>query len=201
MDNEHSKRISRGSADPFTQLDQVDSDFALALALQEQERATLWFASSESESDGNESFSSDVNDGGNFQEFFESQTEAEVEFLETEENNSIDQEMEEDDIDPDELSYEELVDLGEIIGEESKGLPAEEISSCLRLFECQSVNSQTPINRCVICQVDYEEGEMLVALPCDHSYHLDCISKWLQIKKICPICSTEVSAPKIAATV
>lgn len=38
--------------------------------------------------------------------------------------------------------------------------------------------------RCVICQVEFEGGEMLVALPCDHPYHSDCISKWLQIGKV-----------------
>lgn len=40
------------------------------------------------------------------------------------------------------------------------------------------------MSRCVICQVEFEGGEMLVALSCDHPYHSDCISKWLQIKKV-----------------
>lgn len=39
-------------------------------------------------------------------------------------------------------------------------------------------------NRCVVCQVEYEIGENLVSLQCDHRYHRDCISKWLQINKV-----------------
>lgn len=55
-----------------------DIDTFVGFCTATQERATLWFASSESESDGNERFSSDGNDGGNFQEFFESQTEGSI---------------------------------------------------------------------------------------------------------------------------
>ncbi|VAI35104.1 unnamed protein product [Triticum turgidum subsp. durum] len=47
--------------------------------------------------------------------------------------------------------------------------------------------------QCVICRVEFEEGESLVALPCNHSYHPDCINQWLQINKVCPMCSAEVS--------
>lgn len=38
--------------------------------------------------------------------------------------------------------------------------------------------------RCVVCQLEYDEGEKLVALPCDHPYHCECITTWLQIKKV-----------------
>ncbi|XP_019266015.1 PREDICTED: E3 ubiquitin ligase BIG BROTHER-related-like [Nicotiana attenuata] len=91
--------------------------------------------------------------------------------------------MEEDDVDTDdELYYEELSEA--------------EISKYLHSFTFQSNNSKTLIDRCVVCQMEYEEGEKLVALPCDHPFHSDCINKWLQIKKICPICCDEVSSTK-----
>ena len=38
--------------------------------------------------------------------------------------------------------------------------------------------------RCVICQVEYEEGEQLAALLCQHPFHGECINQWLQIKKV-----------------
>jgi hypothetical protein len=41
------------------------------------------------------------------------------------------------------------------------------------------------VYRCVICRVEFEEGESLVALPCKHSYHPECINQWLQINKVC----------------
>lgn len=184
-DEEETKRASRSVA--FTQLDQVASDFALAIALQEQERmafTTLLPTIFQTNSDELESDSSDETDD---------EEDEGLEFLEGEGSNS-DQDMEEDDIDPDQLSYEELIALGEIVGEESRGLSMEEISASLRPYTCHSLRSKTAVDRCVICQVEYEEEEKLVALPCEHPYHADCITKWLQIKKTCPICSTEVSS-------
>ncbi|XP_011099668.2 E3 ubiquitin ligase BIG BROTHER [Sesamum indicum] len=103
------------------------------------------------------------------------------------------QEIEEDDVDPDELSYEELIALGEMVGVENIGLPEAEINKHLQPFTCHSTTNLI-IDRCVICQVEYEEGEEVVSIQCEHLYHRDCITKWLQIKKICPICNNEVSS-------
>ncbi|XP_034675281.1 E3 ubiquitin ligase BIG BROTHER-related [Vitis riparia] len=200
-DDEETKRASRIVA--FTQLDQVASDFALAIALQEQERRafttllpTIFQTNSdELESDSSDETDDDEDSDDDSNDFFPNshETEEGLEFLEGEGSNS-DQDMEEDDIDPDQLSYEELIALGEIVGEESRGLSMEEISASLRPYTCHSLRSKTLVDRCVICQVEYEEEEKLVALPCEHPYHADCITKWLQIKKTCPICSTEVSS-------
>ncbi|KAA8531239.1 hypothetical protein F0562_005948 [Nyssa sinensis] len=203
MDEEQAKRISRGV--PFIEFDQVNSDFALAVALQEQEVA-FPMTTIESESDDeDESGVSDEEDGDRFLE--NSDIQAALEFMEEEDSNGdqlgmLEMEIEEDDIDPDELSYEELIALGEIVGKESRGLSEDQISSSLRPYLCQSIDCKSVIDsRCAICQMEYEEGEIVVALPCDHPYHSDCVSKWLQIKKICPICSSEVSSPKIARIV
>ena len=40
------------------------------------------------------------------------------------------------------------------------------------------------ICRCVICRVEFDEGESLVALPCKHPYHSECINQWLQLNKV-----------------
>ncbi|KAK6921469.1 Zinc finger, RING-type [Dillenia turbinata] len=99
-----------------------------------------------------------------------------------------------EDVDPDELSYEELLALGEVVGTESRGLSADTIASL------PSINYKSPSTQdgstdsCVICRLDFEDGETLTVLSCKHSYHPDCINDWLQINKVCPICSTEVSA-------
>ncbi|KAI3451628.1 hypothetical protein Pfo_008293 [Paulownia fortunei] len=111
----------------------------------------------------------------------------------------FDQETEEDDVDPDDLSYEELIALGEMVGVENRGLSEAEISKHLHPLTCQSTTNLL-IDRCVICQVEYEQGEKLVTLLCDHLYHRDCIVKWLQIKKICPVCNNEVSCAEISNT-
>ncbi|KAJ6353532.1 hypothetical protein OIU76_002530 [Salix suchowensis] len=95
---------------------------------------------------------------------------------------------------PDELSYEELLALGEVVGTESRGLSAATIAS-LPSINYKTGSSQNGSNdSCVICRLDYEDGETLTLLSCKHSYHSECINNWLKINKACPVCNTEVSS-------
>ncbi|KAL9251606.1 E3 ubiquitin ligase BIG BROTHER-related-like protein [Drosera capensis] len=88
-----------------------------------------------------------------------------------------------EEVDPDELSYEELVALGEVVGTESRGLSADTLASLpsINYKSEQTMNGQT--DSCVICRLDYEEGETLTVLSCKHSYHSECIVNWLKINK------------------
>ncbi|XP_039046308.1 E3 ubiquitin ligase BIG BROTHER-related-like [Hibiscus syriacus] len=64
-----------------------------------------------------------------------------------------------EEVDPDELSYEELLALGEVVGTEGRGLSADSIAS-LPLVTYKTGNRQTGSNdSCVICCVDYEDGD------------------------------------------
>ncbi|XP_024031925.1 E3 ubiquitin ligase BIG BROTHER-related [Morus notabilis] len=116
----------------------------------------------------------------------------EVEDSEPEESGDNSQDAWEE-VDPDELSYEELLALGEVVGTESRGLSASGIAS-LPSVNYKTGSSQSGSNdSCVICRLDYEDGETLTLLSCKHSYHPECINNWLKINKVCPVCSTEVS--------
>nr|XP_027086451.1 E3 ubiquitin ligase BIG BROTHER-related-like [Coffea arabica] len=42
---------------------------------------------------------------------------------------------------------------------------------------------------CVICQDEFKSGEMLGTLGCRHEFHADCITRWLQVKNVCPSAS------------
>ena len=42
---------------------------------------------------------------------------------------------------------------------------------------------------CVVCMSEYEEGETLSVLPgCAHTFHSQCVGRWLQEKPHCPVC-------------
>lgn len=98
-----------------------------------------------------------------------------------------------EDVDPDELSYEELIALGEVVGTESRGLSADTIASLPSVNYKTQTASEGTTDSCVICRLDYDDGDKLTVLSCKHTYHSECLNNWLQINKVCPICSTEVS--------
>ncbi|CAA7036650.1 unnamed protein product [Microthlaspi erraticum] len=157
----------------------------------------------ESDEESDEEEEEEEGSSDNYYEYFDSngfgEEDDEInEFLEDQESNSNIEEdgflEEEDEIDPDQLSYEELIALGEFIGVEKRGLTPTEISSCLKTSSYVFSHDKNKIDRCVVCQMEFEEGESLVVLRlCDHPYHSECITKWLQAKKICPICCSEPS--------
>lgn len=47
---------------------------------------------------------------------------------------------------------------------------------------------------CVICQIEYEEGDKLASLDCGnrHWYHVACIKGWLERSATCPLCREEI---------
>ncbi|KAL3630252.1 hypothetical protein CASFOL_023236 [Castilleja foliolosa] len=184
MDEEQRKRTTRTTLNQleeeriFPVLEMIESDLEVDTSSDSDEDFEC--------SDDHEEF---FYGGGAIQSGLDS-SEDDIEY--DDDDYDLSQDMEEDDVDPDLLSYEELLALGEMVGVENTGLSEAEITTHLHPLTCHSTTSLL-IDRCVICQVEYEQGEELVTLKCDHLYHKDCISKWLQIKKICPICNNEVS--------
>ncbi|KAL6964835.1 RING-type E3 ubiquitin transferase [Sarracenia purpurea var. burkii] len=99
-----------------------------------------------------------------------------------------------DNVDPDNMTYEELLDLGEAVGTESRGL-SEELIGMLPTSRYKSggfFSRKRSGERCVICQMRYKRGDRQINLPCKHIYHTECCTKWLSINKTCPVCNTEV---------
>ncbi|KAG0455592.1 hypothetical protein HPP92_024884 [Vanilla planifolia] len=99
-----------------------------------------------------------------------------------------------DNIDPDNMTYEELLDLGESVGTQSRGLSQECISSLpVTKYKCSFFSRKKKhCERCIICQMEYRRGDRQTTLPCKHVYHCACISRWLNISKACPVCFAEV---------
>lgn len=100
----------------------------------------------------------------------------------------------EDNVDLDNMTYEELLELGEVVGSQSRGLSQEAISLLpVSKFKCGFFwRKKSKGERCVICQMEYKRGERQVTLPCKHIYHACCATQWLGINKACPICYKEV---------
>lgn len=103
-------------------------------------------------------------------------------------------------LDVDRMSYEELLELGDKIGYVSTGLREEEILRCLRkadhaILDALSSRFSTEIDwKCSICQEEYEAGDEVGKLECDHSYHMCCIKQWLSQKNACPVCKVAAAS-------
>ncbi|GAV67747.1 zf-RING_2 domain-containing protein, partial [Cephalotus follicularis] len=93
-------------------------------------------------------------------------------------------------LDVDDMSYEELLALGDRIGNVSTGLSEEEILTHLRRrkYQSKAVPLVEPPEPCCVCQEDYADGEDLGKLDCGHDFHFNCIKQWLHQKNSCPIC-------------
>ena len=45
---------------------------------------------------------------------------------------------------------------------------------------------------CTICLEDYRAGERISIMPCLHTFHLPCLTKWLGINASCPVCKADL---------
>ncbi len=45
------------------------------------------------------------------------------------------------------------------------------------------------VEACCVCLTDYEAGDVLTTLPCNHVFHPPCIAAWLARKAVCPLCN------------
>ncbi|CAJ1894125.1 unnamed protein product [Sphenostylis stenocarpa] len=98
-------------------------------------------------------------------------------------------------MDIDNMSYEDLLALGERIGYVNTGLSEDLFSKCLmETIYCSSELGQDEGN-CVICLEEYKNMDDVGTLKtCGHDYHVSCIKKWLSMKKLCPICKSSALA-------
>ncbi|KAJ9684586.1 hypothetical protein PVL29_016852 [Vitis rotundifolia] len=98
-------------------------------------------------------------------------------------------------LDIDDMSYEELLALGESIGNVSTGLSEDMVSKCLTKTTYHSSDQNQEEAMCTICLEEYKSKEEVGRMKnCGHDYHVGCIRKWLSMKNSCPICK----APALA---
>ncbi|KAE8674462.1 UDP-Glycosyltransferase superfamily protein [Hibiscus syriacus] len=98
-------------------------------------------------------------------------------------------------LDIEDMSYEELLALGEQIGNADTGLSEETITRKLKTMTYSTfvtninLEEAAPIDQgpdsCIICQEDYKNQEKIATLDCGHEYHAGCLSGCF-VKNICP---------------
>ncbi|KAG5149360.1 hypothetical protein JHK82_016241 [Glycine max] len=103
------------------------------------------------------------------------------------------------------FSDDDLLELGEQIGNAKSGLSEKTITSQMKtktyilptnatnLEEAASEEQGTDL--CIICQDEYKNKENIGILRCGHEYHADCLRRWLLEKNVCPMCKSVALTP------
>ncbi|KAJ9670720.1 hypothetical protein PVL29_026944 [Vitis rotundifolia] len=93
-------------------------------------------------------------------------------------------------LDIDNMSYEELLALGERVGSVSTGLSEEVIMAKMEKWNCSCSTTGHPVDAETCCIYDDDVGK----LDCGHACHVACIKEWLVQKNSCPICKNTALA-------
>eukprot|EP00347_Sterkiella_histriomuscorum_P005019 403358214 len=95
-------------------------------------------------------------------------------------------------INPDNMTYEEMLALGEKLGKVNKGFPIELVNLIPKKQFTEYMDSNGEPANCPICFENYKNEDFTKELSCLHNFHDACIDKWLQDEKRCPVCNKEV---------
>ena len=88
--------------------------------------------------------------------------------------------------DVDNMTYEQLMELGENAGKVNKGCNRQQINS-IRAFYW--TKGKTKAKDCSICMDEFTDYERVKKLKCGHEFKQECIDKWLTTEKRCPVCN------------
>ena len=92
---------------------------------------------------------------------------------------------------PDNMTYEQLLELEENVGKVSKGLTKNQIKK-IPQNRYNKYLFKNCDDKCVICQYDFKDGEIVTKLSCGHLFHAECVDTWLSKNKVCPMCQKEI---------
>ncbi|XP_051784009.1 RING finger protein 24 isoform X1 [Erpetoichthys calabaricus] len=48
------------------------------------------------------------------------------------------------------------------------------------------------IKICAVCLEEFKQKDELGICPCKHAFHRKCLIKWLEVRKVCPLCNMPV---------
>ena len=95
---------------------------------------------------------------------------------------------------PENATYEELMAWEASRGSVSTGMSKQRLGRLPeRAYLGQGVDAlKGEEASCSVCMSEYEQGEKITVLPCFHSFHSECVNRWLESKPTCPVCMRDV---------
>jgi len=76
--------------------------------------------------------------------------------------------------------------------QQNRGLTEEQINR-MPVYTVQDDPAKKPTQKCSICLEQFESGNRIRTIECLHSYHADCIDRWLATKATCPVCNYQIN--------
>ena len=75
--------------------------------------------------------------------------------------------------------------------EKSRGLSRQQIRNLPRKLY-RDLPPPVTATSCSVCLEDFRPEDRLITIPCGHLFHEKCLSDWLEINAICPLCRAPV---------
>ena len=97
---------------------------------------------------------------------------------------------------PSQMTYDQLLQLGENVGKVSKGTDQaqwDDLPTCT-YGEAKSKGEAFAIlgEQCAVCRCEYDDEDIVRILPCRHAEHAECLDQWLLRNRSCPLCQRDV---------
>jgi len=111
------------------------------------------------------------------------------------------------DIDIDNMSYEQILNLQEQIGDVKQDKWSRRAKRVIQerceVATCAEFRRQgyTLTDQCLICQHNFLEGEQILRLPCNHMFHYGCSHEWLSRHDTCCLCKKSIEAEDISSPI
>lgn len=96
-------------------------------------------------------------------------------------------------LDPDNMTYEELLRLGEENGDVKKERWRQMAVQVLSSLPTHRWTRGAVEDTCIICQYDFVPNDRAMTLPCAHVFHEDCVGGWIRENNSCPLCKGEIA--------
>ncbi|XP_063791648.1 RING finger protein 44-like [Pseudophryne corroboree] len=95
------------------------------------------------------------------------------------------------------MVYEILMQNMPAIEEANNGQKVRSLRLNISFFQSTIIAVDEATQSCVICLMQYQDGERVSVLPCSHKYHPRCISQWVATNSSCPLCRRECITEEI----